>query len=105
MRRGFARQRLVVGDLRHQRVILILDPLALQGGQPAQLHVEDGLRLSVAQAETRSSATSLASSALSASRIDPNHLVQKFSSAMRKPSRMCARSRACAEQIFGAPRR
>ena len=34
--------RLVVGDLRHQLVVLVDELLALQGGQLAQLHVEDG---------------------------------------------------------------
>ena len=35
----------VVRDLRHELVVLIGDLLPLQGGQLAQLHVEDGLRL------------------------------------------------------------
>ena len=33
---------LVVGDLRHQLVMLVDELLPLQRGQPAQLHVEDG---------------------------------------------------------------
>src|SRR3569833_2307971 len=35
----------VVRDLRHELVVLIGDLLALQGGQLAELHVQDGLRL------------------------------------------------------------
>ena len=44
---------LVVGDLRHQLVVLVGDLLALQGGQLAQLHVEDGLRLDLVDLQQR----------------------------------------------------
>ena len=46
-----SQQRFVETDLAEQRVVLVLDLLAFQCGQPAQLHVEDGLRLFVAEAE------------------------------------------------------
>ena len=39
---GRGQDRLVVGDLRHELVVLVDELLALQGGEPAQLHVEDG---------------------------------------------------------------
>ena len=41
----------VVGDPRHQVVVLVDDLLALQGRQPAQLHVEDRRRLDLVDLE------------------------------------------------------
>ena len=43
LRRG--QDRLVVGDLRHQLVVLVDQLLPLEGGQLAQLHVQDGAGL------------------------------------------------------------
>ena len=44
-------QVLVVGDALEQFLMLILDLLALQGGQPAQLHIQDGLSLDLGELE------------------------------------------------------
>ena len=45
--------RLEVGDHRHELVVLVLQPLALQSGEPAQLHVEDGGGLQLVDLEQR----------------------------------------------------
>ena len=46
-RSSLGQDRLEVGDLGHQLVVLVLHPLPFERGQPAQLHVEDrgGLHL------------------------------------------------------------
>ena len=44
-------QVLQVGDLRLHLLVFLFDLLAFQGGQPAQLHIQDGLRLQLAQLE------------------------------------------------------
>ena len=44
-------QVLIVRDLRHDLGVLVLDLLAFQGRQAAQLQVEDGLRLHLAETE------------------------------------------------------
>ncbi len=43
--------RLVVGDLGHQMLVLVGELLPLQGGEPAQLHVEDGAGLLLVDVE------------------------------------------------------
>ncbi len=51
--RRVAQQLLVVLDLAEEGLVLVLDFLAFERGQPAQLHVEDGLGLPFAQPEAR----------------------------------------------------
>ena len=86
---------LELGDELDDREVLVLDLLALEGGQAGEPHVEDGLGLELGQVEPASSGCCGRPRRPADSRM-VLMTASRLSRAILRPSRMCARARALA---------